>query len=397
MNCVKCSANIPQDAVFCPYCGRSQKPRKQKPKSRGNGLGSVYKLPSGKWAAVKTLSYTVDPLPPDAPPGTVPHKRRTTVSKQFSTRKDALAALPFLTEADHRPKEGTATQRKKTSITLKELYDQWQPTHARSKSTMNCYAAGFRLFAPLWSVSMEDIDIDDLQDCLDDSDAGRRTRENARAALGLVYKYGIPRDAIPKDRNLAQFLRINDPGSDSTHQGLNAEELEKLRKAAADGDPVARMVLCHCYLGFRPTGLLELKSSDYNVEEHAFVGGIKTEAGIGRTVTVSPKIQPYVDEFLAAAGDGYVFGKAGKRLSLVAYREAFYELLARLKVSNPVDEDGRHRLTPHSCRHTFATLMKRTKGPDTDKLALIGHTSTEQLRDYQDVAYEDLRAITNQL
>ena len=31
------------------------------------------------------------------------------------------------------------------------------------------------------------------------------------------------------------------------------------------------------------------------------------------------------------------------------------------------------------------------------RLALIGHTSTDQLREYQDVRFEDLRAITDQL
>ena len=50
----KCVREIPEDAVFCPYCGRKQKSPDRKTKSRGNGLGSVYKLSSGKWAAVKT-------------------------------------------------------------------------------------------------------------------------------------------------------------------------------------------------------------------------------------------------------------------------------------------------------------------------------------------------------
>jgi integrase len=261
---------------------------------------------------------------------------------------------------------------------------------------MNCYQAGFRIFAPLWGIRMEDIDIDDLQDCMDDADVGRRTLENAKTALGLVYKYGIPRDAVPKDRNLGPFLRIRESGA-GKKTGFSADELEKIRKAAADGDLIARMVLCHCYLGFRPTGLLELTAADYSSTERAFLGGIKTAAGIDRTVTVSPKVQPYVDQFLAAAAGGYVFGQAGKPLPIKKYRDAFYDLLKRLGIDNPVDEAGRHRLTPHSCRHTFATLMKRVKAPDTDKLALIGHTSTDQLREYQDVPFEDLRAITDQL
>lgn len=55
----------------------------------------------------------------------------------------------------------------------------------------------------------------------------------------------------------------------------------------------------------------------------------------------------------------------------------------------------RRRYTPHSCRHTFATLMKNVTASDKDKLALIGHTSTEMLRHYQDVNLEDLRKITD--
>ena len=63
------------------------------------------------------------------------------------------------------------------------------------------------------------------------------------------------------------------------------------------------------------------------------------------------------------------------------------------------DEYGnkRHKYTPHSCRHTFATLMKRVPGASKDKQELIGHASEEMLRYYQDVGLEDLRAITDAL
>ena len=394
----RCRRELDPGFEFCPYCGKKQVRAKQKTKSRGNGLGSVYKR-GDRWLAVKTVGWVVDPPPPGSPEGTEPRKRRQTVTRSYATRKDAVAALPFLTAADRKPRQGTATQRKGTSVTLKELFDQWEPTHQKSRSTMNCYRSGFRLFAPLWNTKMEDLDVDDLQDCLDDADAGRRTLENAKAALGLVYKYGIPRNAVPKDRNLAQFLRIREPGSGAQKPGFSPDELGRIRKAAASGaDPVAVLVLCQCYLGFRPSAFLALKAGDYNATEKAFTGGIKTEAGIGRTVTVSPKIQTYVSSLVTGAGEGgFVFGKAGAALSLPEYRDLFYELLDRLGIPNPTDDQGRHRLTPHACRHTFATLMKAVPGSDTDKLALIGHTSTEQLREYQDVRFEDLRAITDRI
>lgn len=399
MNCInkKCGAELLAGAKYCHICGRKQVKEKHR-RVRGNGQGTVYRLPNGKWRAEKTVGWIVDPLPPDAPAGTVPKKRRIPVTdSKFSTKSEALAALPYLTAAQRHPRGGTATARKGEKITLKELYDQWEPTHKKSQSTINCYRSGFRLFAPLWYTPMTDIDIDDLQDCLDDTELGKRTKENARAALGLIYRYGIPRNCIPKDRNLAKHLNINAEGGKGK-VGFSEEELEKIRKAAKGGSRMAQIVLCHCYLGFRPTAFLALTLPDYNSEEHAFVGGIKTEAGISRTVTISPKIQPYIDQLIGERTTGTVFCQEdGTAFSLAAYRESFYALLEKLQISNEVGEDGRHRVTPHSCRHTFATLMKNVPGSDTDKLALIGHTSTEQLREYQDVSYADLRRITDQI
>ena len=286
----------------------------------------------------------------------------------------------------------------KTATTLKELYDLWQPTHKKSKSTMNCYASGFAVFRDAWDVPMQDQDIDDLQECMDSCEHGRRTLENAKTALGLVYKYGIPRGYVPQNvsgqPNLASFLRIDADGS-GHKQGLSPEELEKVRQAIGKV-PYADYIYCHCYLGFRPSAFIALRVEDYNQEERAFVGGIKTEAGINRTVTVSPKIQPIVDRLIGGRSSGAVFcGPDGNALTIRKYRAIFYDVLAAAGVQ-PLS-DPPHRLTPHSCRHTFATLAKPIDAPLKDKLALIGHTSERQLMDYQDVRYEDLRRITDAL
>ena len=48
MACIKCGKDLPPGAAFCPACGKRQQKPKRKTKSRGNGLGSVYKLPNGK-------------------------------------------------------------------------------------------------------------------------------------------------------------------------------------------------------------------------------------------------------------------------------------------------------------------------------------------------------------
>ena len=176
--------------------------------------------------------------------------------------------------------------------------------------------------------------------------------------------------------------------------------LEAIRKAS-ESVQGADYELAQCYLGFRPSELLALRVEDYDAKERAFVGGAKTDAGKNRVVTVSPKIQPIIDRLTAGKTTGQVFcAKDGGTLTIRGYRAMFYGVLETLKLENPIFEvhdQQKHTYTPHSCRHTFATLMKRVDGADKDKLALIGHTSDEQLRYYQDVDLNDLRKITDNL
>ena len=157
------------------------------------------------------------------------------------------------------------------------------------------------------------------------------------------------------------------------------------------------------YLGFRPTEFLTLDISRYDPAKNCFVGGGKTAAGTNRVVTISPKIREYVSSIIGKRTEGNVFcNSAGEAWDLRDFTEkAFYPVLEAAGIDNPMVEIGggvmRHKYTPHTCRHTFATLLKNVKASDKDKLALIGHTSDEMLRYYQDVNIADLERITNML
>ncbi len=377
MQCKKCRAQIPDDAVFCHRCGAKQT-LSCRPKSRGNGQGSAYQLPNKSWIAVVTLGYTIDEAG---------KKHRLTRSKSgFKTKRDAVAALPALRYA---PKP-------KKAPTLKETYDKWIPTHRAGKSTIDNYKAAFRYFKPLWYYRLADIEIDDLQDCMDDCPRSKSTQEKMKACIGLIYKYAIPRGLATV--NLGQYLYVN--GEAGNKDGLPMDALAAIQKAVGTV-PYADYVLAQCYLGFRPSELLALDARDYDRQQRAFTGGSKTDAGRDRVVTVSPKIQPIIDRLVGNKISGPVFcAPDGSTMGIKAYREAFYALLQALGISNPVTvRDGMeyHKYTPHSCRHTFATLMKGVNAPDKDKLRLIGHTSTEMLRHYQDVDIEGLRKITDAL
>lgn len=370
-NCRKCHAPLPQSSNYCPTCGTAVLVAPNR-KSRGNGQGCAFKR--GKtWTAIITTGYSV------GPDGKL-HKN-TRSKGGFRTKKEALAYVPQL-----------ATQPRSTSRSWSKIYDAWKPTHRAGKSTMDCYAAANNYFRPIWQQPMDQIDIDDLQACQDECPKGRRTRENMKALAGLLYKYAIPRHAA--SLNLGQYLVISADAS-SSRVALPNEALRAI-VGAVGRVPGADYVACQCYLGFRPSELLALDAINYNRSERAFVGGAKTDAGRDRVVTVSPVIQPIIDRLTAGKISGPVFcNQDGGPLQIKQYRAMFYCVLDSVGIENPVGADGRHLYTPHSCRHTFATLLKRAEGSDRDKLELMGHTSTEMLRHYQDVSYEDLRRITD--
>ena len=381
MSCRKCGAELPHGANFCPACGRPVEAQR-KPKKRGNGQGTVLALPNGRYKAVVTLGYYTDEKG---------KRHRRTRSKTFDRKKDAVAAIPALLKDPRRAV--------KKALTFKELFDLWQPTHRAGKSTMDGYRAAMKHFSPVWFLRMDELDIDDLQECVDDCPHGRRTKENMKALCGLLYKFGIPRHVIPENLNLGHFLTVSGDGA-AHRESFTAAQVEKIR-AACGAVPYAEAVYTMIYTGFRPSEFLELTAESYDKARCCLTGGAKTAAGRGRVVTVSPKIKAIVEA--QAAAEGPLFpAQDGKPWGLKDFTEAaFYPLLAAVGIDNPMVEVGggklRHKYTPHSCRHTFATLMKRVAGADKDKQELIGHASADMLRYYQDAPLDDLRRITDAL
>ena len=374
IKCKKCGSELAENWLVCPFCGRPANNYTPTSKKRGNGQGTVLKTASGKYKAIVTLGYYLDD------DGKRHRKVRT---KVYSKKSDAVGALAALKQEEE-----------KKAVTFQQLYNKWLPTHRAGKDTINCYKAAYKHFKPLYPLQISGIDIDDLQECLDDCPHGKRTRQNMKTMLGLMYKYGIPRDYVPNRLNLADYLKVD--GDAAAHRSsFNDIQLETIKKACGKV-PHAELIYILCYLGFRPSEFLDLTVADYDKEKGIIVGGAKTEAGKGRVVPVSPKIKPWLDKIVPESGYLIPLDKRVDRLKVFT-NEIFYPTLEAIGIENPMVEIAggkmRHKYTPHSCRHTFATLMKKVAGADKDKQELIGHASAEMLRYYQDTDLPELRAI----
>lgn len=347
-----------------------------KPRTRPNGTGTAYKR-GRTWTACITIGWKTTPT------GHAQAVRRT--KGGFATKREALAYCQQLQAA---PKD-------KPKLTLQQVYDAWLPTHeARvSKSTMDCYRAAFKYFDTLHYRLMCDIDVDELQECLDACPRARRTRENMKAVMGLLYKYAIPRHQA--SMNLAEYLHTGD-NDKSTRPPFSPEQVERIRQRIGI-TPYADVVYTLIYTGFRPAELFSLTKDSY--KDGILYGGIKTAAGKDRAVPVSPKVLPLIEERMTAC-HGFLFPREnGERMTVAYFRDyCFYPVLAAAGIQPLPTAERPAYYTPYSCRHTFANFLKGAAGSDVDKAKLIGHadyTTTKKM--YQSAELDAMRKIIESL
>ncbi|MBQ7677556.1 MAG: tyrosine-type recombinase/integrase [Lachnospiraceae bacterium] len=368
MTCRKCQKEMPEGAVFCPWCGAKQVTTKRKRAKRANGQGSILKRGETYKAIVRMHAYD----------GTVISRSRS----GFKTRRDAELAIPDLVQQLRR---GDVL---KESVKFAELYENWVPFYSSrvSAGEMKSAAAAFRHFQSIHNYRFADVTTAQMQSCIDSCPRGKRTKENMKLLARRMYAYAIGERIVAV--NYADSLYCgNDPKG--RRPPFTKNEIALIDQAERDGVPYADYVLAMIYTGFRPTEFLTLTRDSYDPVENIFIAGIKTEAGFDRVVPIHPRIQPIVDRALAR---GHILfpDENGRMMDDERFRVRYFEpLMERLGIIGRV---------PYSSRHSFANFLKRPeqeKLADRDIIALMGHSEKAQTIYYQTADLDELRAIIN--
>ena len=369
--------------------------KKRRTKSRGNGQGTAYQRPGEKtWTCEVVVGWKF-PDDPSKPKRPVRRKKGG-----FATKKDAMSyCSELLLSGD-----------KRIRMTLQQVWEAWKPFYSPrvGPSTMDNYYYAYKHFSRLHGSYMDLISADDLQECMNNCQSGKRTHENMRCVANLLWKYAIDKNII--DRNVASNLYTGD-GKSVQRESITVRE-ESIIKSAIPSIRYADYVYCLCWLGYRPGEMLELKKDQIHcaqlksntgktLDVWYFVNGKKTDAGKDRVIIVPDEILPIILDRLFVPGTDYVFPMyhftRGKEKTFIEFKQmsddyfresVFKPMMKKLNIA-----EGK---VPYCARHTYADKLKDAGGSEKDKAALIGHSKYLTTQDkYQSTHLKELHDIVN--
>lgn len=374
MLCKKCQREIPDTAPFCCWCGKRQEPEKKKTRRRARGTGTISKDPRYKnqWRA----------LAPPAIKGT-----NGKCIGHFATVKEAQQALDAYMH-EQRPDLYNAE--------LCKIYDLWSAKHfpELSDSGVQGYRAAYKSIAELSHYKFRELKTADFQRCVDEQEgkgASRSKLEKIRQLCSQLCKYAMQNDLITK--NYAEFVKL--PKQEKKEKQIFTPA-DRAVLWAHSNDKRVQIILTMIYTGFRIGEITAIRLSDVHLNEGYMVGGEKTEAGKNRAVPFPegvPEIECFVREWLLEAESDTLLGMNSEYLR----KYMFYPVLAELGLIDPPIKSVKTgkdlyinpRLTPHSTRHTFASLGAEAGMPPEILQKIIGHadySTTADIYVHQDIA-----------
>lgn len=335
--CVKCKAELPANANFCPACGKKQTSAPRKARKRANNTGTVYRM-SGRrakpWAAQKNRVFI----------------------GSYPTREEATKALERLTDTEIT---------RGYNLTFRQVYERWKPEHARklSASGLAGYTAAYTHCAALYDLPFRKLRTSDFQavvTALEESGKSKSTCEKVVQLFGQLSKWAI-REGVAAT-NYAQFVTIL-ATQKSTRTPFTEAQIAAIQRSKL---PAAQIALILLGTGCRPNELFSAATD--NCQNAFFVSGSKTDAGRNRVIPVCPiGMEAYTSLLHAARKNNHrklIDAYTGNKIAANFAKRDFKALM---------EEIGCTDMTPYHCRHTFTTLAVKAGVKPEILQKILGH------------------------
>lgn len=323
--CKKCKKEIPDGAVFCPWCGMRQE-RQKGVRKHGNGGGYAYKR--GDTWTVRIRRYVAVQAG-----DSITAKCVETTKGGFATKKEALAYGQVML--------GKAPRQSKTIADYWQLY-----AHDKLLKLSNGKRANYqKAYERMRSIALRDISaltIADLQAVVNQTTTTFYPARDIKTVFTALFRMAAA-DGIA-NRDLPSFIELPKL-EEKKREAFTPQEIQRIHGLWEKGDMIAGYILVMIGTGMMPGELLRLEKSMIHLDQGRIIGaGLKTKQRKTQSIVLPPPIVEILRVLEEKTPenklfDGYYYEK---------FSAQYYATL---------DAAGCRKLPPYSCRHSTATYM----------------------------------------
>lgn len=361
MRCIKCSAPLPEGAIYCPMCGKKQTATERKPRVRANGEGSVYRYRAG-WRAQIVVGYKLIN-------GVSRPVYRTKAG--FKTKRAALEYLEVL-----------RSEPKRKAPVLQDLWEEYQIAGYTklSASRKEKYRIAWPRLSAIQYTRIDLLTTADLQKVINDQGLTYYPARDMRDLLSILFQMAMINKHV--DVNLADFIVLPDL-HEQAREPFTVDELVLLWDDYKSNWWTGYILLM-CYTGMMPGELLTARKDAVDLKNRVIVGaGLKTNERKKKPIVLADELIPVVQDIMDhTPGDKLI------RINKDNFYKVYYDTLVRA---------GTRRLTPYSCRHTAGTLLTDANVRPALVQAVMRHASYTSTQRYIHESADHTRAAVNAL
>lgn len=339
---------------------------------RANGTGSVHKMSGNRRN---------------------PYRARATIGWDENGKQlyKELGSYAKAIEADRVLIEYLDNPEAFNEMKLKDVYKKWTEIKylTISDKTIEMYENAWKHMSNIEDIEFKTIKTHHFQSTLD-PESSKSLNRQIKVLASQLYDFAIENDWAVK--NYAAFIRVI--GKDPKPKELFTDEEIKTLWINQDKEFVD-YILIMLYTGYRIGEMVTLKKDmikSITIQDTEYwyaVHGNKTETGKNKLVPFPLRIKPIIEKYYNQNSE-YIVEKDGGRVLVSYYREyMFNRVLERLGL-NP-------KLTPHSTRHYYITMLNRNVKNKMTIANLAGHTDYNTSKIYTHEEIHDFIEVTKNL